>query len=208
MKSYKIKPKFPEDDGVRFPEELAKESAEHLKKAGYDASVVDKYYVQVNGDVDESELSRWGTIMNSRQIKSSQKGFENVVEGTQYDDYHIDTTGMGILDVEHIINEIEGRGNQAVLTVKTSDGATQHTQFNAKDWKAYKDAVNGVDEFSRNSGTKGAAITDVWVTEVEGGSYVRNSRKPIKSAFTYTPVNNGVILILLESSYIDIPGII
>ncbi len=70
MNSYKIKPKFPEDDGVRFPEELAKESAEHLKKAGYDASVVDKYYVQVNGDIDESELSRWGTIMNSRIIKS------------------------------------------------------------------------------------------------------------------------------------------
>ena len=71
MNSYKIKPKFPEDDGVRFPEELAKESAEHLKKAGYDASVVDKYYVQVNGDIDESELSRWGTIMNSRIIKSN-----------------------------------------------------------------------------------------------------------------------------------------
>lgn len=115
----------------------------------------------------------WYDVINS----STQKGMENVAEGTQYDDYHIDTTGMGILDVEHIINEIEGRGNQAVLTVKTSDGATQHTQFNAKDWKAYKDAVNGVDEFSRNSRTKGAAITDVWVTEVEGGSYVRNSRK-------------------------------
>lgn len=70
MNSYKIKPKFPEDDGVRFPEELAEESAEQLKKAGYDASVVDKYYVQVNGDIDESELSRWGTIMNSRIIKS------------------------------------------------------------------------------------------------------------------------------------------
>ena len=172
MNSYKIKPKFPEDDGVRFPEELAKESAEHLKKAGYDASVVDKYYVQVNGDIDESELSRWGTIMNSRIIKSSQKGMENVVEGTQYDDYHIDTTGMGILDVEHIINEIEGRGNQAVLTVQTSDGSTNHSQFSSKDWKEYKDSANDA----------GNAITDVWITEVEGGSYVRNSHRPIKSA--------------------------
>ena len=126
----------------------------------------------VPGAVAEKYINN---IFNSRKINSSQKGFENVAEGTKYDDYHIDTTGMGILDVEHIINEIEGRGNQAVLTVKTSDGATQHTQFNAKDWKAYKDAVNGVDEFSRNSRTKGAAITDVWVTEVEGGSYVRNS---------------------------------
>lgn len=117
------------------------------------------------------------------KISSSQKGFENVAEGTQYDDYHIDTTGMGILDVEHIISEIEGRGNQAVLTVQTSDGATQHTQFTLDDWKKYKNAVNGVDEFSRNSGSKGAAITDVWVTEVKGGSYVHNSRRPIKSGY-------------------------
>ena len=128
-------------------------------------------------------------VYNSRRISSSQKGYENVVEGTPYDDYHIDTTGMGILDVEHIINEIEGRGNQAVLTVQTSDGRVSHTQFNAKDWKEYKDAVNGVDEFSRNSGTKGAAITDVWVTEVKGGSYVRNSRKAIKSEVVWENEN-------------------
>jgi len=133
-------------------------------------------------------------LASSRRINSSQKGYENVVDGTPYDDYHIDTRGMGILDVEHIINEIEGRGNQAVLTVQTSDGATQHTQFNAKDWKAYKDAVNGVDEFSRNSGTKGAAITDVWVTEVQGGSYVRNSRRPVKSARFLVEDENGEVI--------------
>ena len=70
--SYKIKPKIAEDDVIRFPEELAKESAEHLRKAGYDADVVDKYYVQVRGDVDETELSRWGTIVESSKnvIKS------------------------------------------------------------------------------------------------------------------------------------------
>lgn len=124
-------------------------------------------------------------LASSRRINSSQKGYENVVDGTPYDDYHIDTRGMGILDVEHIINEIEGRGNQAVLTVQTSDGRVTHTQFNAKDWKAYKDAVNGVDEFSRNSKTKGAAITDVWITEVQGGSYVRNSRRPVKSGVPF-----------------------
>ena len=118
-------------------------------------------------------------IRSSRKISSSQKGYENVVDGTPYDDYHIDTTGMGILNVEHIINEIESRGNQAVLTVQTSDGRVTHTQFNVDDWKKYKDSVNGVDEFAKNSGTygKGAAITDVWVTEVKGGFYVRNSRK-------------------------------
>ena len=141
-----------------------------------------------NNIIDEMTvgLGKVKPLDSSRKpIESSQKGYENVVEGTPYDDYHIDTTGMGILDVEHIINEIEGRGNQAVLTVKTSDGATQHTQFNAKDWKAYKDAVNGVDEFSRNSRTKGAAITDVWVTEVKGGSYVRNSRRPVKSGVPF-----------------------
>lgn len=148
----------------------------HWKEFDWDnAKKLDKRYIG----------EKPNNVMSSRKhkISSSQKGFENVAEGTQYDDYHIDTTGMGILDVEHIISEIEGRGNQAVLTVQTSDGATQHTQFTLDDWKKYKNAVNGVDEFSRNSGTKGAAITDVWVTEVKGGSYVRNSHRPIKSSY-------------------------
>ena len=106
-------------------------------------------------------------VNSSRRISSSQKGMENVAEGTKYNDYHIDTNGMGILSVENIIEEIEGRGNQAVLTVQTSDGSTNHSQFSSKDWKEYKDSANDA----------GNAITDVWVTEVEGGSYVRNSRK-------------------------------
>ena len=110
-------------------------------------------------------------FQSRKNIKSSQKGFENVAEETQYDDYHIDTKGQGILSVENIIEEIEGRGNQAVLTVQTSDGSTNHSQFGSKDWKEYKDSVNNA----------GNSITDVWVTEVEGGSYVRNSRRPVKS---------------------------
>lgn len=113
------------------------------------------------------------TINSSRRISSSQKGMENVAEETKYDDYHIDTNGMGILSVENIIEEIEGRGNQAVLTVQTSDGSTNHSQFGSKDWKEYKDSANDA----------GNSITDVWVTEVESGSYVRNSRRPIKSGF-------------------------
>lgn len=117
-----------------------------------------------------------GYIDSSRQIKSSQKGMENVVEGTQYDDYHIDTNGMGILSVENIIEEIEGRGNQAVLTVQTSSGSTNHSQFGSKDWKEYKDSVNNA----------GNAITDVWITEVEGGSYIRNSRRPVKSSVRWS----------------------
>jgi len=120
-------------------------------------------------------LERKG-IHSSRQIKSSQKGMENVAEGTRYDDYYIDTRGMGILDVENIIEEIEGRGNQAVLTVQTSDGSTNHSQFGSKDWKEYKDSVNDA----------GNAITDVWVTEVEGGSYVRNSRRLVKSSVRWS----------------------
>lgn len=120
-----------------------------------------------------------------RKINSSQKGFENVVEGTKYDDYHIDTKGMGILSVENIIEEIEGRGNQAVLTVQTSSGSTNHSQFGSKDWKEYKDSVNNA----------GDAITDVWVTEVEGGSYVRNSRRPVKSArYIATDPESGEVL--------------
>lgn len=122
----------------------------------------------VPGVVAEKYVNK---IFNSRRISSSQKGMENVAEGTKYDDYHIDTKGMGILSVENIIEEIEGRGNQAVLTVQTSDGSTNHSQFGSKDWKEYKDSVNDA----------GNAITDVWVTEVEGGSYVRNSRQ-IKSS--------------------------
>ena len=127
----------------------------------------------------QSNQEEGGVFQSRRPVKSSQKGFENVAEGTQYDDYHIDTRGMGILDVENIIDAIESRGNQAVLTVQTSDGSTNHSQFDSKSWKEYKDAVNGVDGF----GGKGAAITDVWITEVDGGSYVRNSRKPIKSSY-------------------------
>ena len=111
-------------------------------------------------------LERKG-IHSSRQIKSSQKGFENVAEGTRYDDYYIDTRGMGILDVENIIDAIESRGNQAVLTVQSSDGSVQHTYFTSKSWKDYKDTKNA----------QGVAVTDVWVTEVKGGSYVRNSHK-------------------------------
>ena len=117
-------------------------------------------------------------VNSSRRISSSQKGFENVAEGAKYDDYHIDTKGMGILSVENIIEEIEGRGNQAVLTVQTSDGSTNHSQFGSKDWKEYKDSVNNA----------GNAITDVWITEVEGGSYVRNSRRPIKSGYKISPL--------------------
>ncbi len=121
-----------------------------------------------------------GIVSSRRPLKSSQKGFENVVEGTKYDDYHIDTNGMGILSVENIIEEIEGRGNQAVLTVQTSDGSTNHSQFGSKDWKEYKDSVNDA----------GNSITDVWVTEVEGGSYVRNSRRLIKSGYDILNVGN------------------
>lgn len=120
------------------------------------------------------EIADRARIHSSRKISSSQKGFENVAEGTKYDDYHIDTNGMGILNVGNIIEEIEGRGNQAVLTIQTSDGSTNHSQFGSSEWKEYKDSVNNA----------GNSITDVWITEVEGGSYVRNSRRPIKSTFT------------------------
>ena len=144
-----------------------------------DEEVDDKYRIR------NADSKRWYKVSNlkvnsSRQIKSSQKGFENVAEGTQYDDYHIDTNGMGILSVGNIIWEIEGRGNQAVLTVQTSSGSTNHSQFSSEDWREYKDSVNRA----------GNIITDVWVTEVEGGSYGRNSRRPVKSAKTPLPMYN------------------
>lgn len=104
-------------------------------------------------------------IMSSRRISSSQRGFENVADDTQYDDYHIDTRGMGILDVENIISGIESRGNQAVLTVNCSDGSAYHTQFTLKDWKEFKESKNA----------SGAQITDVWITEVKP-SYVRSAK--------------------------------
>jgi len=133
------------------------------------------YYLDDGFNGDELVHDFCEALYSSRQINSSQKGFENIVEGTQYDDYHIDTKGMGILSVENIIEEIEGRGNQAVLTVQTSDGSTNHSQFGSKDWKEYKDSVNDA----------GNAITDVWVTEVEGSSYVRNSHKIISGLDPY-----------------------
>ena len=112
----------------------------------------------------DSIMKSYGLSNSRRPVKSSQKGMENVAENTQYDDYHVDTRGMGILDVENIIEDIESRGNQAVLTVQSSDGSVQHTYFTPDSWREYKDAKNN----SR------AAITDVWITEVNGGSYARN----------------------------------
>lgn len=132
---------------------------------------VDRYYSGVE-------------LTSSRKITSSQNGFENVAEGTKYDDYHIDTNGMGILSVGNIIEEIEGRGNQAVLTVQTSSGSTNHSQFSSNDWEEYKDSVNDA----------GNAITDVWVTEVEGGSYVRNSHKITSARYIATDPESGEVL--------------
>ena len=136
----------------------------------------------------EEEYSIWKTnetdILQSRKISSSQKRFENVVEGTQYDDYHIDTNGQAILDVEYIIDSIESRGNQAVLTIQCSDGTNYHTYVPLEDWKEFKDLKNN----------SGVAITDVWITEVEGGSYVHNSCKPIKSARFLVEDENGEII--------------
>ena len=132
--------------------------------------------------IDEVGLAYEITMTSSRRpVKSSQKGMENVAEETQYDDYHINTKGQGILSVENVIEEIEGRGNQAVLTVQTSDGSTNHSQFGSKDWKEYKDSVNDA----------GNAITDVWVTEVEP-TYIRNSRQ-IKSDWERTDMITGPI---------------
>ena len=74
---------------------------------------------------------------------------------------------MGINHVDDIIEAVERRGNQAVLTVQCSDGSVQHTYFPLKAWKEYKDAKNN----------SGVAVTDVWITEVEGGSCIRNSRE-------------------------------
>ena len=115
----------------------------------------------------KDEMHKAVKVEFPESITSSQKGREPVVEGTQYDDYYVDTRGMGINHVGDIIEAIERRGNQAVLTVQCSDGTVQHTYFPLKAWKEYKDTKN-------NAGT---AVTDVWITEVEGGSYIRNSRE-------------------------------
>ena len=135
----------------------------------------EKYDCYPLGDTEKaafgSALREIGEIQSSRKnIRSSQKGFENVADNTQYDDYHIDTRGMGILDVENIVGAIESRGNQAVLTVNCSDGSAYHTQFTSKDWKEFKESKNA----------SGAQITDVWITEVNP-TYVRSAKAPTES---------------------------
>lgn len=138
-------------------------------------------------------------LKSSRKpVKSSQKGFHNVAEGTKYDDYHVDTTGMGILDVEYAIEAIEDRGNQAVLTVQTNDGAVQHTYFTLNDWKKYKDAKNA----------NGTAVTDVWITEVNPTyTKITNSRKPIKSATGYSIEDYDPNISLSDNLYYQNPNV-
>lgn len=129
---------------------------------------ITKYYMGHYFNIgSEDEMHKVIKVEFPDSITSSQKGWERVAEGTQYDDYYVDTRGMGINHVGDIIEAIERRGNQAVLTVQCSDGSVQHTYFPLKAWKEYKDTKNNY----------GVAVTDVWITEVEGGSYVINSRK-------------------------------
>lgn len=74
---------------------------------------------------------------------------------------------MSINSVADFIENCEHNGHVAILTVNTSDGRAYHTQFSSKTWKEFKDSVNGVDDFSRNSNLKGAAITKVWAKECD-----------------------------------------
>ena len=80
------------------------------------------------------------------------------------------SSGMAILGVATFIEECEENGNVAILTVKTSDGSVQHSQFSLDDWKRYKDAVNGEDEFSRRNNIKGRGIVEVWAKECPKGA--------------------------------------
>lgn len=86
-KIFKIKPFFPEDEVISFPEERAKETADSLRSIGYDAKAVG-YYVEVNAnDDDEFELSRWGQIVSSRRpVKSALTPYavNNIPKGVDY----------------------------------------------------------------------------------------------------------------------------
>lgn len=154
-------------DDLRFSDRYLKAIDEFNKnKSSFDA-LCKEYDCYPVGDAEKAAfymaLKEIGEIQSSRKnIRSSQKDFENVSDNTQYDDYHIDTRGMGILDVENIMGAIESRGNQAVLTVNCSDGSAYHTQFTLKDWKEFKESKNA----------SGAQVTDVWITEVKP-TYVR-----------------------------------
>lgn len=91
-------------------------------------------------------------------------------EANLVDDFleeYIDCSGMGILKVEDKLKAFADRGSEAEMTVQTNDGRCWHSTFNVDSWKKFKDAINGVDDFARNSGNwdKGAAITKVWIKE-------------------------------------------
>ena len=91
-------------------------------------------------------------------------------EANLVDDFleeYIDCSGMGILEVEDKLKAFADRGSEAEMTVQTNDGRCWHSTFNVDSWKKFKDAINGVDDFARNSGNwgKGASITKVWIKE-------------------------------------------
>lgn len=91
---------------------------------------------------------------------------------------------MSINSVADFIASCEARGNVAILTVNSSNGGTWHSQFDSKSWLAFKNSINGVDEFSRRSNLKGAAITKVWAKECNPKETLGESKK-LKEAHNY-----------------------
>lgn len=83
-----------------------------------------------------------------------------------YNDYHINTKGQGILDVQYKIEGILDRGHKAVITWNDSTGGAGHNEFKSvQDWKDFIKAKNNSD----------ISITDVWITELKENRAKRKS---------------------------------
>lgn len=103
---------------------------------------------------------------------------------------HLDTQGMGILDVP---GEIEKAGGKLWLSVQAegvgNSPSNWYSEFTVDEWNEFKKSLNN----------RGMTITDVWIDEsIKRSSNmkktIKSSRKPIKSsyedAFTVYPWSN------------------
>lgn len=92
-----------------------------------------------------------------RIFKEDQSNFYGKDHIGDYNDYHIDTKGSGIINVPYIIDEIKKHGNKAIVTWNDNEGGAGHTEFtSSEDWRNWQRAHNEI-----------AGITDVWITELK-----------------------------------------
>jgi len=180
-KIFKIKPFFSEDDVIRFPEELAKETADSLRSIGYDAKAVG-YYVEVNAnDDDKFELSRWGQIISSRRpVKSSRK----ITSSNKYEFEIHDMDGYA----EYPMTMTDAWGH--VFDVSDFDKPYDSYEY----WK--DDVLQAIDDDEFVDGNEDYLdelydYQNELCREYYGHNLIRSSRKSIKSSNSFVNLSRN-----------------